>query len=80
MGQGPGHRNFMSCWLRWSDTNLADEFSRDHLFVVTLMSEMFQEFQSPLWLVAVDFKKAFDCLNHSCLWEALKQQAQQFRV
>ena len=46
----------------------------DHLFVVTLLSVMFGEFRSPLWLVAVDFRKAFDCLNHGHLWTALHEQ------
>ena len=46
----------------------------DHLFVVTMLSEMFTEFQSPLWLVAVDFKKAFDCISHDCLWNSLREQ------
>ena len=49
-GQGPGRRNFMSCWLRWSDTNLADEFSRDHLFVVTYAWREFIKFKlEVLW-------------------------------
>ena len=35
---------------------------------------MYREFQSPLWLVAVDFRKAFDCLSHDRLWESLLEQ------
>ena len=46
----------------------------DHLFVVTLMSEMFHELHLPLWLVAVDFRKAFDTVSHTGLWLALLQQ------
>eukprot|EP00959_Pyramimonas_sp_CCMP1952_P382783 8020891-Pyramimonas_sp.AAC.1 len=26
------------------------------------------------WTAAIDFKKAFDCVDHGCLWEALRQQ------
>ena len=46
----------------------------DHLFVLTLLAEMFHEFQRPLWIVMVDFRKAFDTLNHSSLWLALLEQ------
>ena len=35
---------------------------------------MFREFQRPLWLVAVDFRKAFDCLSHDALWTSLQEQ------
>ena len=46
----------------------------DHLFVMTIVGEMFAEFRQPLWVVAVDFRKAFDSINHSCLWKALLAQ------
>ena len=32
------------------------------------------EHQSPLWVAVVDFKKAFDCVNHASLWGALQEQ------
>jgi len=35
---------------------------------------MYEEFQSPLWLVAVDFRKAFDCLSDDGLWASLLEQ------
>ena len=46
----------------------------DHLFVVTMITEMFAEFRRPLWIIAVDFRKAFDSINHQCLWTALLAQ------
>ena len=36
----------------------------DHLFVMTLLTEIFAEYQRPLWAVAVDFRKAFDSISH----------------
>ena len=45
----------------------------DHIFTITLMSEMFAEFRTPLWVVAIDFRKAFDSLEHSSLWAALDE-------
>ena len=35
---------------------------------------MFSEFRQPLWIVAVDFRKAFDSINHADLWHALLAQ------
>jgi hypothetical protein len=46
----------------------------DHLFAVTLISEMSREWNVPVWMVAVDFQKAFDTVSHHCIWEALRQQ------
>jgi hypothetical protein len=46
----------------------------DHLFVITLLSEMFAEFRRPLWVIAVDFRKAFDSVNHDSLWKSLLAQ------
>ena len=28
----------------------------------------------PLWTITVDFKKAFDTVNHLCIWTALAEQ------
>ena len=47
----------------------------DHLFVVTLISEMFVEFRRPLWAIAIDFRKAFDSVIQSSLWSALMSQS-----
>jgi len=46
----------------------------DHLFVPTLLSEMFTEHQQPLWVVAVDFRKAFDSIGQGSLWQSLLNQ------
>ena len=46
----------------------------DHIFVLTLVSEMYAEFRRPLWIVAVDFQKAFDSIDQSSLWKALVDQ------
>jgi hypothetical protein len=46
----------------------------DHLFVITLLSEMFAEFRRPLWIIAIDFRRAFDSINHQSLWTSLLAQ------
>ena len=46
----------------------------DHLFAITLVAEKMNEYKCPLWIVAVDFKKAFDTIEHFSLWEALNEQ------
>ena len=51
-----------------------DYSTDDHLFTTTLIHERSHEWQLPLWVAAVDFKKAFDTIDHDRLWEALKRQ------
>ena len=37
----------------------------DHLFVIRQLSEKAAEFCLPLWVVAIDFQKAFDSFSHT---------------
>ena len=46
----------------------------DHLFTLCQVYEKCEEYQLPLWVSAIDFKKAFDTISHNKLWEALRQQ------
>ena len=46
----------------------------DHLLTVVQLAEKAEEFQLPLWMAAIDFKKAFDCVDHGSLWQALREQ------
>ena len=46
----------------------------DHLFTAAILQERSHEWQRPLWVSAVDFKKAFDTINHDGLWQALTHQ------
>ena len=46
----------------------------DHLFTVTQLAEKYREFRLPLWVGVVDFKKAFDCVEHSAIWRAVEEQ------
>ena len=46
----------------------------DHLHTIVLLIEAMSEFQLPLWICAIDFKKAFDTVEHHHLWESLHQQ------
>ncbi|CAE8606069.1 unnamed protein product [Polarella glacialis] len=39
-----------------------------------MLYEKANEWQLPFWTVAVDFKKAFDTVEHSALWQALSEQ------
>jgi hypothetical protein len=46
----------------------------DHLFAITLLAEKTNEFTQPLWMAAVDFKKAVDTIDHKSIWKALLDQ------
>jgi hypothetical protein len=46
----------------------------DHLFAAVILQEKLNEFNLPLWAAAVDFKKAFDTIEHDNLWQALNNQ------
>ena len=46
----------------------------NHLCTATLLIEMHGEYRLPLWIVAVDFKKAFDSIGHHSLWKSLLVQ------
>lgn len=43
----------------------------DHIQVVDQVIEKYLEFQRPLYLAFVDYKKAFDSISHDSIWEAL---------
>ena len=43
----------------------------DHLFTVTMLYEKCHEWGGSLWIAAVDFKKAFDTVEHEYLWRSL---------
>ena len=46
----------------------------DHLFAITMMIEISLEWNQPLWVAAIDFKKAFDTVEHGGLWYSLIEQ------
>ena len=46
----------------------------DHLFTVVMLIEKMNEYQQPLWICAVDFRKAFDTVEHEQLWSAMLAQ------
>jgi len=46
----------------------------DHLFVFKMLQEKSQEFQLNTWAAALDFKKAFDSIDQTYLWNALGEQ------
>eukprot|EP00959_Pyramimonas_sp_CCMP1952_P370459 7758732-Pyramimonas_sp.AAC.1 len=46
----------------------------DHKFTMSCIQEKADEFQQTVWNCALDFKKAFDTVEHGSLWEALRGQ------
>jgi hypothetical protein len=46
----------------------------DHLFTTTILQEVADEWQIPLFVATVDFKKAFDSVTHEALWNAMAEQ------
>ena len=49
----------------------------DHLFTVSQVLEKANEFNIPIWAVVMDFKKAFDMIDHDSIWQALHEQGVQ---
>ena len=43
----------------------------DNLFTLTLLAEKCKEFNVPLWVATLDFKKAFDSIHHKSILESL---------
>eukprot|EP00959_Pyramimonas_sp_CCMP1952_P114752 2399023-Pyramimonas_sp.AAC.1 len=39
-----------------------------------MLHDISYEWQQPLWAAAIDFKETFDCVDHDCMWDALRQQ------
>ena len=48
--------------------------TEDHLFTTTMIQEIAKEWQIPVWIATLDFKKAFDTVSHDSLWSALAEQ------
>lgn len=46
----------------------------DHIQVVEQVIEKYVEFRRPLYLVFIDYAKAFDSISHDSIWNALEQQ------
>lgn len=42
-----------------------------HLLTIMKVWEKRNEFNLPLWVAAIDFSKAFDCVEHASIWKAL---------
>ena len=45
----------------------------DHLFVATILQERAAEYQSSLWMAAVDFRQAFPSVEYDAIWAALRE-------
>lgn len=48
--------------------------TEDHLFTLLQIQERASEWGQNIWIAALDFKKAFDTVEHTSLWEALQRQ------
>ena len=46
----------------------------DHLFTIVQIIEKMTEYNRPLWICAIDFRKAFDSVEHHSIWKALASQ------
>ena len=46
----------------------------DHIHTLELLIEKYQERSRPLYLAYIDYKKAFDSVSHSYIWETLTTQ------
>ena len=46
----------------------------DHLFTILQLIERMSEYNCPLWICAIDFRKAFDTVEHPAIWASLTEQ------
>ena len=44
------------------------------MYTITQIQQTANEWQVPLWIAAVDFRKAFDSVSHSSIWTSLEEQ------
>lgn len=49
----------------------------DHIHVLRQILQKYKEYNKTYYLGFVDFNKAFDSLEHECIWEALQNQGTQ---
>ncbi|PZC72397.1 hypothetical protein B5X24_HaOG211241 [Helicoverpa armigera] len=45
----------------------------DHIHALELIIEKYQEYQRSLYITFIDYQKAFDTINHTSIWESLKE-------
>ena len=48
--------------------------TEDHLYTLSQLQEKAAEWRQDIWICAVDFKKAFDTVEHRAVWTALTSQ------
>ena len=46
----------------------------DHIFGISALAERTLGHGTPLWIATIDFKKAFDSVDHVAIWKALLEQ------
>eukprot|EP00973_Karenia_brevis_P050698 7042911-Karenia_brevis.AAC.1 len=46
----------------------------DHLFTIVSVIDRLAEFNLPLWVCTIDYRKAFDTVEFRAIWEALLRQ------
>ncbi|CAH2088608.1 unnamed protein product [Euphydryas editha] len=46
----------------------------DHIHSIEMIIDKYVEFQKPLYIGFIDYRKAFDTLKHQSIWESLKSQ------
>ena len=47
--------------------------TRDQIFNLRIVMEKAREFNTPLYMAFIDYKKAFDSVRHSALWKIIKR-------
>ncbi|CAH2270055.1 jg17908 [Pararge aegeria aegeria] len=46
----------------------------DHIHTLKLVIEKYVEFTKPLYIVFIDYSKAFDSLHHNSIWQSLNEE------
>ena len=47
----------------------------DHFTTCKLISQKSGEWETDMWVAAIDFKKAFDSLQHEAIWRSLRNHS-----
>ena len=47
--------------------------TRDQIFNIRMIMEKAREFNIPLYMAFIDFKRAFDSVRHTAIWEIMKK-------
>ena len=67
------NRSFPNVSLWWGGPDTRACSSEDQIVILRIILEQSLEWQSPVYIKFIDFKKAFDMINRSTMWRIMRQ-------